>query len=76
VTETFTMLKMAEGDVRLTCTDCAEFLHGCGMLDLIAETRLMGSEVPKLGPAIVKLYCLAPGVTLEDTRRAVKERHR
>ena len=71
----FTMLKMPDGKTRLTCTGCALYLHERGMLELVEEVALHASEVPKLDAATVRLYRLAPGVTIEDTQAAVKGRH-
>ena len=70
-----TMLLLPEGP-RLTCTGCAQFLYEGGMLEVEHECVWPATDVPKLGPARVRVFRFANGVTLDDCQRAVRHRHR
>jgi hypothetical protein len=54
------LMRMSDGTIRRGCIDCVGYLRDKRML---------------VADEVLGVYDLAPGVTLEDTRNAVKGRH-
>lgn len=66
------------GHVRQTCVGCSGVLHWFGLLELVERVPFSHSGAygsPTL-PNDVAIYRLAPGVTLDECREAVKLRHK
>jgi hypothetical protein len=56
---------LLDGKPRLTCTDCAKYLHELGMVTVALATE----------DGNITIYKITEPFTLEDTRAAIKGRH-
>lgn len=74
MTDEFSMIEW-DGKLRLTCTCCSRFLRERGMIEIADEIPFAASEVPKLPPAVMRVYRYAPGVSQDDCKAAVQGRH-